>query len=128
VFSNAGRGASTLILGINVRGNGQRTLLVRGVGPTLAAAPFNIGGSLVDPKLTVVDSNQRDVVNNLDWGQADYLSELVLATNFVGAFALRDQSKDAATLVLLDPGAYTVPVVGQDDGTGLAIIEVYEAP
>ncbi len=86
ILSRAGTGSSTPIL----RGTGQRTLLVRGVGPTLAAAPFNIGGTLADPKLTIVDGNQREVVSNLDCGQADYLSELVLATNFVGACSLQD--------------------------------------
>jgi choice-of-anchor C domain-containing protein len=128
VLTRAGTGSSTLILGLVLKGSGQRTLLVRGVGPTLAAAPFNIGGTLVDPKLTIVDGNQRSIFSNLDWGQADYLSELVLATNFVGAFALQDQSKDAATLCLLESGSYTIPVVGQDDGTGTAIVEVYEVP
>ncbi|MBC7368675.1 MAG: hypothetical protein H7343_18015, partial [Undibacterium sp.] len=128
VLSRAGTGSSTLILGLVLNGSGQRTLLIRGVGPTLSAAPFNIGGMLVDPKLTVVDGNQRSVITNLDWGQADYLSELVLATNFVGGFALQDQSKDAATLCLLEAGSYTIPVVGQDDGTGTALVEVYEVP
>jgi len=128
VLTRAGTGSSTLILGLVLKGSGQRTLLVRGVGPTLAAAPFNIGGTLVDPKLTIVDGNQRGILSNLDWGQADYLGELVLATNFVGAFALQDQSKDAATLCLLGAGSYTIPVVGQDDGTGTAIVEVYEVP
>ena len=127
VLTKAGTGSSTLILGLVIRGSGQRTLLVRGVGPTLTSL-FGIPGTLVDPKLTIVDGNQRSVLTNLDWGQADYLSELVLASNFVGAFALQDQSKDAATLTLLDPGSYTIPVVGQDDGTGTAIVEVYEVP
>lgn len=128
VLTRAGTGSATLILGLVLKGSGQRTLLVRGVGPTLAAAPFNIGGTLVDPRLTIVDGNQRSILSNLDWGQADYLGELVLATNFVGAFALQDQSKDAATLCVLEAGSYTIPVVGQDDGTGTAIVEVYEVP
>ena len=128
VLTRASTGNSTLILGIVLRGTGQRTLLVRGVGPSLSAAPFNIGGTLTDPQLSIVDSNQRTVIANTDWGQADYLSELVLAANYVGAFPLVDQSKDSATLALLEPGGYTVPVVGQDNGSGLAIVEIYEVP
>ncbi|MSU23907.1 MAG: DUF642 domain-containing protein [Opitutus sp.] len=126
VLSRAATGDSTLILGLVLRGSGQRTLLVRGVGPSLVA--FGVGDRLTDPKLTVIDGNQRNVISNLDWGQADYLSELVLASNYVGAFALLDQSKDAGTLALLDSGSYTIPVVGQDGGTGQALVEVYEVP
>jgi len=132
VLSQSGTGSSTLILGLTLRGVGQRTLLVRGVGPTLAAEPFNIGSILTNPKVTVFDADQRSVIGNLDWGQADYLSELSLASNFVGAFQLLDQSKDAASLALLDSSVggttYTVQINGEDGGTGLSIIEVYEVP
>ena len=127
VRSDAGTGSSTLILGVSLRGTGQSTLLVRGIGPTLSN--FGVGGFLVDPKLTVIDSNQRTIISNNDWGQADYLSELSLASNFVGAFQLQNQSKDAATLALLDAGTgYTIQVVGQDGGVGNALIEIYEVP
>lgn len=126
VLSRAAFGDSTLILGLVLRGSGQRTLLVRGVGPSLAA--YGVTDRLTDPKLSVIDVNQRTVISNLDWGQADYLSELVLATNYVTPFALADRSTDAATLALLEAGSYTIPVVGQDGGTGQTLIEVYEVP
>ena len=50
------------------------------------------------------------------------------ATSATGAFALENDSKDAAVLVNLDPGAYTVHVTGADGGTGVSLIEVYETP
>ena len=46
----------------------------------------------------------------------------------VGAFPLQASSKDAALLVELQPGAYTVQVSGVGGTTGVALIEVYEAP
>ena len=56
-------------------------------------------------------------------------SELALASTYVGAFALDDGSKDAATLSLVDPGAYTIQVSGTAAGpTGEALVEVYEVP
>jgi hypothetical protein len=101
---------------------------MRGIGPKLAA--FGLGGTLADPVLEIYDSSspaRRLLVNN-DWNQADYQSEMILAANFMNAFALDEGSKDASTLALLDPGAYTVQVSGANRGTGQALVEVYEVP
>ena len=94
--------------------------------PKLAA--FGVGGLLTDPKLQIYDSDQRTVITNNDWNGADFVSELVTAAGYVGAFALDNNSTDSASLALLQPGGYTVPVVGQDNGSGLAIVEIYEVP
>ena len=45
----------------------------------------------------------------------------------VGAFALTAGSKDAALLVTLQPGAYTVVVSGVGGTAGVALVEVYDA-
>jgi hypothetical protein len=44
----------------------------------------------------------------------------------VGAFALAAGSRDAALVLNLEPGAYTVQVKGKGTATGVAIVEVYE--
>ena len=61
------------------------------------------------------------VNENDNWGAS-------LAPTFgaVGAFGLTAGSKDAALLVTLQPGGYTVQVSGADGGTGEAIVEIYE--
>jgi hypothetical protein len=47
----------------------------------------------------------------------------------VGAFVLAgNSSKDAALLVTLAPGNYTVQVRGADGTNGVALVEVYEVP
>ena len=53
------------------------------------------------------------------------------AATKVGAFALGPESRDAAIVVYLEPGAYTVEVgssVTEGDvwPTGIALVEVYE--
>lgn len=126
VRGSAGTDASTLILGFVLGGQGQRTLLVRGVGPQLAA--FGVTGTLADPRFQIYDSEQRAVLANDNWGQADFLGELVQATSYVGAFALEPNSRDAATLTLLNPGAYTIHLSGAGTTTGEALVEVYEVP
>jgi multisubunit Na+/H+ antiporter MnhE subunit len=52
---------------------------------------------------------------------------LVRATTRVGAFSLTS-SNEAALLVTLTPGSYTVQVRSADATTGVAPAEVYEVP
>jgi hypothetical protein len=120
-------GDDILTLGVVIGGTGPRTLLVRGVGPKLAA--FGVTGTVTDPSLQIFDSQQRAILANDDWSSADFVSELAMATNYVGAFALDAGSKDAATLTLVEPGAYTIQVSGTAASpTGEALVEVYEVP
>ena len=42
-----------------------------------------------------------------------------------GAFALIEDSKDAAFVVALPPGNYTMHAAGADDGEGTALVEIY---
>jgi hypothetical protein len=120
-------GDDILTLGVVIGGVGPRTLLVRGVGPKLAA--FGVTGTVTDPRLQIFDSQQRTILANDDWSGADFVSELVLATQYVGAFTLDAGSKDAATLSLVEPGAYTIQVGGTAAApSGEALVEVYEVP
>ncbi len=120
-------GDDILTLGLVIGGEGPRTLLVRGIGPKLAA--FGVTGTVADPRLQIFDSQQRAILANDDWSGADFVSELALATTYVGAFPLDAGSKDAATLSLVQPGAYTIQVVGASAApTGEALVEVYEVP
>ena len=43
-----------------------------------------------------------------------------------GAFPLALGSQDAALLVWLEPGLYTALVNGDDDSSGISLLEVYE--
>jgi hypothetical protein len=120
-------GDDVLTLGLVIGGQGPRTLLVRGIGPKLAA--FGVTGTVPDPRIQIVDSQSRIILANDDWSSADFVSELALATSYVGAFALDETSKDAATLSLVEPGAYTIQVSGTTAApTGEALVEVYEVP
>ena len=122
-----GSGDSTLILGLNVAGQGKRTLLTRGIGPQLAA--FGVSNTIGDPKLEIFDGNQRSVLANDDWNSADFISEMLQAREFVSAFPLNGGSADASTLALLDPGSYTMQITaGSGTATGEALVEIYEVP
>lgn len=53
---------------------------------------------------------------------------LATAITSVGVFNLEATSKDAALLVTLSPGNYTVEVSGVGGTTGVALVEVYKVP
>jgi len=121
-----GTGASIAIPGFVVSGNGPRTLLIRGVGPT--PANFGVSNVLGDPRITLVNSSQAVVAENDNWGAAPDLAVLTAATSAVHAFGLTAGSTNAAMLVTVPPGLYTVLVSGANNGAGNAIVEIYDVP
>ena len=123
--SYVGVGSDALITGFVINGSAPKKVLIRASGPTLAA--FGVNGTLVDPVLTIRPLNSEQVVGaNDDWRGASTLKSAFAA---VGAFGFADDtSKDAAVVCELEPGAYTATVSGQANGTGVALMEVYELP
>ena len=122
--AQVGRDANALITGFVIAGEGDKTVLIRGVGPALGSAPFNVSASLADPVLTLFgpDSSTRVVAVNDNWRATD-----AALFNAVGAFSLPPDSRDAAIVVALAPGAYTAQLAGSDNNSGVALVEVYDA-
>jgi uncharacterized delta-60 repeat protein len=119
-----GTGANALVPGFVIGGSGPLQLLIRAVGPGLA--PFGVTGLLVDPQLSVIPLGRTAAVaTNDNWGGTP---ELIAAFAAAGAFGLPSGSGDAALLIRLPPGAYTVTVSGVGNTTGTALVEIYEMP
>ncbi len=117
-------GENVLIAGFVIAGNKPSTVVIRGVGPALT--PFGVAGVLNDPQITVY-SGQTWIASNDNWETGTSTAgQLSAAFTQVGAFALPAASKDAALLVTLQPGAYTVIVSGVGETTGVALIEIYD--
>ncbi len=130
-------GANVLIGGFVVSGNNAnqtRQMLIRVVGPTLAAAPFNVTGALQNPRLEVyANNNPNPVLVNDDWGNQTgggaQVTAIQQASARVGAFALPANSGDAAALAVLPPGLYTVQAAGplnNPAASGVVLIEAYD--
>ncbi|WP_414660826.1 lamin tail domain-containing protein [Horticoccus sp. 23ND18S-11] len=113
-----------LTVGFVIDGAGAKKVLIRAVGPTIGAAPFNVAGAVADPQLQLF-SGQTVIGGNDNWGGT---AELTAAFTQVGAFALPATSRDAAIVATLQPGSYTVQVSGVAGTTGVAIVEVYDVP
>jgi trimeric autotransporter adhesin len=116
-------GDGALIGGFVVVGNAPKTLLIRGIGPTLTR--FGIVGALADPVLTIYDGGEA-LATNAGWANS---AAIATAATEAGAFALTTGSRDAALLVTLKPGSYTAQVkAAQVTSSGVALIEIYEVP
>lgn len=120
----AGSRDDVLVAGFVLEGTGSRTLLIRGLGPTLGA--LGVNGALPDPELKLFNQAGVQLMVNDDWGGAAALKSAFAS---LGAAALvSDSSKDSALLVTLESGVYSAQVSGVNNATGVALVEIYEVP
>jgi hypothetical protein len=109
-------GDNVMIGGFIFGGGAPTNVVVRGIGPSLAA--FGVANTLSDPVLELRDANGQTVDTNDDWktNQAK-----IQATGL-------PPSNDAESAILvtnLAPGAYTAVLQGKNGGTGVGVVEVY---
>ena len=110
-------GDNVLIAGFIVEGNASKKLIVRGIGPSLAA--FGVGDALQNPTLELFSGNARLAAND-NWAKNSNAVEIV-------ATGLAPTNPDeSALLVTLAPGAYTALLRGTNSGTGTGLIEFYD--
>jgi hypothetical protein len=121
-------GNDSIVSGFVISGSSNRTVLMRAVGPTLAA--FGVNDALKRPELSV-HQGERLIATNSSWGGPGGVAAQTLTDAFdrAGAFRLLEgDSQDAALVTSLAPGAYTVQVRSMDGSTGAALLEVYDLP
>ena len=128
------QGQGALIGGFVIGGATNKSVLIRGVGPGLAA--FNVTDSIPDPVLRVYDANDNLVAQNTAWAiqsvagpyqTSTSAAGIASAASSVGAFALSAQN-DTALIADLPPGSYTFQITSAGNATGEALGEVYELP
>jgi len=115
-----------LSAGFVIGGSTAEQVLIRASGPTLGAAPFNVPGTIPDPKVTVFNSSSTVLATNTAWGGSVVITAANSAT---GAFQfVNTASKDSAVVLTLQPGAYSVQATSASGTAGITLIEVYEVP
>jgi hypothetical protein len=124
VRANAGTGANGLIVGFVIDGSSEKSVLIRGVGPSLRN--FGVTGALSDPQLALF-AGASVAARNDDWNANENAAQIVGTSVRVGAFSLAPQTSDAALMATLQNGAYTVQLSGKDSANGVGLVEVYDA-
>lgn len=123
-------GDSIVIPGFVLSGSGTKSLLLRAAGPALTN--YGVSGVLADPQFTLKlysssSSSWSEVATNDNWETNTNLSSLVTTQAAVGAYSFITGSKDAALLTSLSPGIYSAPTTGVSSGTGITVLELYDA-
>lgn len=112
------RGDEVMIAGFILGGgSGESKVIVRGIGPSLAAA--GIDQPLADPTLELHDGNGVAIAFNDNWG--DTQRNEIEATGVPPG-----NEREAAIVASLPPGPYTAVVAGRDGGVGVGLVEVYK--
>lgn len=126
VLTRAGSGANTLIAGFIISGSGNKTVVVRGTGPTLAKAPFNVNGTLPDPKLDLTPLNATvPLATNDSWRNTPNLVAIqAVGLDKLGGTTMDD--KDTLMIQSIAAGGYTASLLDTGGSSGMALVEVFD--
>jgi hypothetical protein len=108
-------GDNAMIGGFIITGNSAKTVIVRGIGPSLGMA-----GALQDPTIEVRLSSGGVLASNDNW--KDFPNQQAILNS--GLAPTNDL--ESVFWAVLDPGAYTVIVRGKNGTTGIGLFEVYD--
>ena len=104
-----------LITGFVITGNGQKRLVVRALGPSLPVA-----FPLSDPVLELHDISGRTIAANDDWRMGGE-EDAILASGLAP-----ESDKDAAVIVTLNAGPYTLVTRDAQGGSGIGLVEIFD--
>jgi len=111
-----GTGDDVMIGGFIIGGTTPTKIMVRAIGPSLAA--FGVSGVLSDPVLELHDKDGSLIYQNDNW-RAEQAQQIIDST-----LAPSDES-ESAIIATLAPGAYTAIVHDAGTAQGVALVEVY---
>jgi hypothetical protein len=123
-------GDGVTIGGYVIGGGAPKRVLIRAVGPSLTAHGISATEVLSDPVIEVHDARNGNVViaTNDNWSDNANAAEIVATTARIGATPLtNDDGASSALLVALPPGVYSFVAQGKHGGTGIVLVEVYDA-
>jgi hypothetical protein len=118
-----GDGDQVAIAGFIINGDSGQSqrVALRGLGPSLQANGGSVPGRLSDPTLELHDATGAIVTTNDNWRNGAQAAEIQKA----GLGPTDD--REAALMVTLSSGSYSVILRDAAGGTGIGLIEVYDA-
>lgn len=122
IRGRSGLGEEVLIVGFVIQGNLPKRVLIRAVGQGISD---KVNAVLMDPTLRLF-RGQNVIDSNDDWDAHQERPQLEAYMESSGDLALEEGSGDSALFVWLEPGLYTAIVSGNNGGTGIALVEIYD--
>jgi hypothetical protein len=110
-------GDNVMIGGFIITGAEQKRVIVRAIGPSLAQ--YGITNPLADPTLELHNGSGTVIGLNDNWMDAPNKQEII------DSGLAPSNNLESAILTSLSPGNYTAIVRGVNNGTGVALVEVY---
>src|ERR1700730_12198209 len=111
-------GDNVMIGGVVITGSGQKRVILRAIGPSLA--DHGIINPLQDPTLELHDHTGAVIAFNDNWMDAPNKQAII------DSGLAPSNNLESAILTSLNPGAYTAIVRGVNNGTGIALVEGYD--
>lgn len=112
------KGDDVVIAGLIVNGSNPQRLVIRGLGPSLGVAPFNVPQALVDPFLDLRDGNGGSIFINDNW--QDSQEPQIKASGLAPS-----KPAESAIDITVVPGNYTAILSGKNGASGNGLVEVY---
>ena len=113
-----------LIGGVIIRGDAAEQVLLRAIGPSLAAK--GVTDALQDPTLDLFDDQGNLLAHNDNWMEEPDGTPNPARTAEITATGLPPTDPmESAILTTPTPGNYTAIVRGKNDTTGVALVEAY---
>lgn len=108
-------GDNAMIGGFIITGTRPKTVIIRGIGPSLP-----VPGALADPIIYLYDATGAPIDSNDNWNYAPNRQQIV------DSGLAPTNELESAFLGTFNPGAYTVVVRGGNDASGIGLFEVYD--
>lgn len=112
-----GVGDDVLIGGFIIQGSSLKKVILRGLGPSLAAS--GISDFLQDPALELRDSTGSLLASNDNW------QESLDSGDIIASGLAPTDTREAAIIARLAPGSYTFILSGVNNTTGVGLVESY---
>ncbi len=106
-----------MIGGFIITGNTSKRVIIRGIGPSLAAA--GVANVVGDPILRLYGPTGSQIAVNDNW--KDIQQAEIIATGVPP-----QNDREAAIVATLAPAAYTATLAGAAGGSGVGLVEIYD--
>lgn len=120
VRSRVGAGNDVMISGFIITAGSAKKVILRGLGPSLQQA--DVPNPLPDPFLELHAGDSSLISANNNWKDNTPAQQLEITSNQLAP----SNDLESAIVATLQPGTYTAIIRGQDNSSGVGLLEVYD--